>query len=347
MIVGALVAAVAAYALSSALLPSTATEPMPTARAAYVPTFTASPGNQPIVTAVVVNADLARPINASPATPTALPINLNGSTNTSALARPTALPALGALIDPIAVANRAPEVLPSPMPVSAGAQLGAYCGSFGYDDPHSLAIYNWATRQTISLSGAWLVDLPLAWDASGSIFRGYGGSGSIFEEPNDVRIVWRLTLMMADNVERWIDLAESATVTDRYFVYAYRDTVPTTDRNGDHFGLHGCRAFTIPRGTLDYLLEAARGYQEFAGAYPNFLQPTDPRWRAMLLTPIESIVNLRAQPEVYNNDPVYTVREQTRVWVVQDPAWGDWAQVKLGNTLAWVHTGFARLTPSA
>jgi hypothetical protein len=260
---------------------------------------------------------------------------------------PTALPLPG--VTPLAgaasaadVSSRPRPIPPTPQPVAPGLQLGAFCR---FNAPVSMRLFDWETGQTTSLSAEWIARLPLSWDASASIWRGYAAAKP-FDEPDDLRILWRLNLIDAAGGTQFIDIGRSPS-SPRLYVYAYDNVVPFADRNGRYFGLHPCRAFSIQTTAFDYLIEAARAFQEFNGAYPDLIPPDDPRWQRGFVEPIEGQVNLRALPSAFNNDPVFVLTRRTEVWYAVDPrSWHDWAQIKIGGTHAWVHTGFVRFNSS-
>ncbi|PJF25086.1 MAG: hypothetical protein CUN53_14560, partial [Phototrophicales bacterium] len=211
--------------------------------------------------------------------------------------------------------------------------------------PTSMSLFDWETSHTTSLSAEWIARLPLTWDASASIWRGYAAAKP-FDEPDDLRILWRISLIDAGGATQFIDIGRSQ-ASPQLYVYAYDNVVPFADRNGRYFGLHPCRAFSMQPTAFDYLIEAARAYQEFNGAYPDLIGPDDPRWQRGFVEPIEGQVNLRALPSAFNNDPVFVLTSRTEVWYAVDPRnWHDWAQIRIGGTHAWVHTGFVRFSSS-
>jgi hypothetical protein len=240
------------------------------------------------------------------------------------------------------VSSRPRPIPPTPQPVAPGLQLSAFCR---FNAPVSMSLFDWETGQTTSLSAEWIARLPLSWDASASIWRGYAAAKP-FDEPDDLRIFWRLNLIDAAGRTQFIDIGRSPS-SPRLYAYAYDNIVPFADRNGRYFGLHPCRAFSMQTTAFDYLIEAARAFQEFNGAYPDLIPPDDPRWRRGFVEPIEGQVNLRALPSAFNTDPVFVLTQRTEAWYAVDPrSWHDWAQIKIGGTHAWVHTGFVRFSGS-
>jgi hypothetical protein len=315
--------------------------------------FYAAPSAQPANSAI---ASLATPLPATIDISPRVTLRAGGSASGAAAvpdanityvaAEPTALPLPG--VTPLAggsllvaqAADRPRPIPPTPLPVSAGAQLGAFC-SFG--DVTALSVYNWESGQTISLNGGWIAQLPLMWDASQSIWRGYDAAKP-FDEPDDVMLTWRMLLRDGAGTERFIDIGRSAQ-TSALYAYAFDNASPYADRNGRYFGVHPCRAFILSPTYLEYLLSAAAAYQEFNGSYPDLIVPDDPRWQRGFVEPIEATVNVRAIPMAFNNDPVYVIRQPMEIWYAVDArSWGEWAQVKIGNTQGWVHTGYVRFT---
>jgi hypothetical protein len=258
---------------------------------------------------------------------------------------PTAIPLPGSApltnSDPLAAFDLPRAYPPTPQAISAGIQLGAFC-NFGA--PASLGIYDWETGGTTRLSSSWIASIPLAWDASSSIWRGYAAAKP-FDEPDDLRIYWRVSLYDEAGGEQFIDIGRGGGDPALY-VYAFDNITPYADRNGRYFGVHPCRAFSMTRESLDYLIGAAAAHQEFGGSYPDLIQPDDPRWTRGSITPIEAVLNLRAIPMQYNNEPIYAITQPAQgVWYALDArAWGEWAQVKIGNVHGWVNTGYARFT---
>ncbi len=72
--------------------------------------------------------------------------------------------------------------------------------------------------------------------------------------------------------------------------------------------------------------------------FPDLAAPDDPRWQPVTISPIADSFELRSVPTVLNNDPIQIVAEATSGSLLTDPDWGVWAQIKLGNTTAWIDT---------
>lgn len=259
---------------------------------------------------------------------------------------PTSLPVLGGTVltgsNSGSLAGLPRPIPPTPIPVSSGFQLNAYCN---FDTPVSVSIFDWETGSTTVLSSDWIAALPLSWDARSNIWRGYSAAKP-FDEPDDMRIMWRVSLFNNAGAEQFIDIGTSPTMPNLY-VYAFDNIVPFADRNGRHYGMHPCRAFSMTPDHLTYLMEAARSYQEFSGAYPALIQPDDPRWQRGVVTPIEDSLNVRAIPMQFNNNPIHVITAPVEVWYAVDPReWREWAQIKIGNVQGWVNTGYARFAAS-
>ncbi|MDZ4765083.1 MAG: hypothetical protein SGI73_11080 [Chloroflexota bacterium] len=259
---------------------------------------------------------------------------------------PTAIPAPGvtplAGNNSVALINLPRPILPTPIPVSAGVQLGAFCN---FNALVSINIYDWETGATTLLSSEWIAALPLTWDASQSIWRGYAAAKP-FDEPDDLRILWRVSLFGTDGVEQFLDVGRGG-ASPALYVYAFDNTTPYADSNGRYFGMHPCRAFTMAQSNLDYLISAAQAYQEFNGSYPDLITPDDARWTRGMIQPIESILNLRAIPMQYNNEPIFQITQPMEAWYAVDGRnWGEWAQIKIGNVQGWVNTGYVRFGAS-
>ncbi len=317
-----------AFAPTAYLLPPTNNPAL-----ASLPTSTPAPID--LSPRVTMRAGSGAPLPAANANPA-----LTGSEPT-ALPLPGATP-LGGAVTVAASGSRPRPIPPTPQPVAPGLQLGAFCR---FNDPESMSLFDWETSQTTRLSADWIARLPLTWDASASIWRGYAAAEP-FDEPDDLRILWRLSLIDAAGATQFIDVGRSPS-SPQLYIYAYDNVVPFADRNGRYFGLHPCRAFSMQPTAFDYLIEAARAFQEFNGAYPDLIGSDDPRWQRGFVEPIEGQVNLRALPSAFNNDPVFVLTNRMEVWYAVDPrSWHDWAQIKIGGTHGWVHTGFVRFSSS-
>ena len=140
-------------------------------------------------------------------------------------------------------ASSAESALTEPDGASGGdSGLASYCDQFG--DPVSIRIFDWDDWSTVDVTNTLVAQLPISWDASGDIWRGYA-SAKPFDQPDDARDRWRLQLFTQDGAERWIQIAQSTSTPDILYVYAFQTITPYTDNGGNHYGYHPCRAFTI------------------------------------------------------------------------------------------------------
>jgi hypothetical protein len=161
--------------------------------------------------------------------------------------------------------------------------VASYCDDFG--TPVSIQIFDWNDWSTVNLTNALVAQLPIRWDASGDLWRGYQAAKP-FEQPDDTRDRWRLTLHRADGSERWIQIAQSASTPSMLYAYAFQNLTPYADANGNHFGYHPCRAFALPSSEMDVLLSSAGAYQSSGSRFPEFAVPDDPRWVRGSATPL-------------------------------------------------------------
>ncbi|NDJ59614.1 MAG: hypothetical protein GYB67_00735 [Chloroflexi bacterium] len=259
------------------------------------------------------------------------------------------------IIPPTPTATATPQHLPSPTawfaasptPVvetesvaASGAALANYCVDFG--QPITLHLVDWATAETFRLTNSEIAQMPLRWDASNSIWRGYSAAKP-FDQPDDAHSRWKLDLFLADGRERWIEIVASAETPQTVYVYAFQNLTPYADRNGEHFGFHPCRVFAIATDQIHALIDAIINYQHVQ-IFPPLISDTDPRWRSGVAQPTARSAHLRSLPTAENNDPIGLLTQAVRCWYALDPAWGDWAQIKLGNNHAWVHLDGVRFT---
>lgn len=71
--------------------------------------------------------------------------------------------------------------------------------------------------------------------------------------------------------------------------------------------------------------------------------PDDPRWVRGSAIPISGGFELRTMPTLLNNDPFQTITDTVACYFIVETDWGAWAQIKLGNTTAWVDTSTVRM----
>ncbi len=217
----------------------------------------------------------------------------------------------------------------------ANTLLSSYCADFG--TPTSIDLFDWQDWSTVSLSNAMVAQMPLNWDASDNIWRGYQFA-EVFDQPADARDRWRFRFHTANGKERWIQVSQSPSTPEVVYVYAFQIITPYTNARGQHYGYHPCRAFRLPYTQLDVLLSSARAYQSSGSNFPVFAASNDPRWLYVSITPLISSFALRNIPTLRNNEPVQTVSQATSGYLMIDPDWGVWAQAKLGNTILWLDT---------
>lgn len=80
-------------------------------------------------------------------------------------------------------------------------------------------------------------------DTSNDFWVGYENGG--FDRPSDETLELIATMYLSTGEERQIEITYSPTMTDRYYVYAFRDTSSYADRYGEHYGQHPCKVFWI------------------------------------------------------------------------------------------------------
>ena len=230
-------------------------------------------------------------------------------------AQPTAVDADSAAVSrattqPSVVSGEAP--IPSSQgaltePQSAPASdtlLASFCDQFGV--PQSIRIFDWNDWSTVDLTNPLVAQLPTRWDASGDLWRGYDAARP-FAVPDDARERWQLHFTNAADEERWINVWESAATADVLYAYAFQVLTPFGDAQGNHFGYHPCRAFTLPPTQMNILLSSARAYQSSGSRFPTLAAPDDPRWSGSRIVPLSGDFELRGIPTLANNDPIQTV----------------------------------------
>lgn len=218
--------------------------------------------------------------------------------------------------------------------------LLSYCDNFPL--PVSVRIFDWNDWSTVELTNPLVAQIPVGWDARADLWRGYG-SAKPFDQPDDARDRWRLTFFSADGTERWIQIAQSASTPAILYAYAFQIITPYADQNGNHFGYHPCRAFALASSEMDVLISSARAYQSSGSRFPEFAAPDDPRWVRGSATPLAGGFEIRTQPTTQGNDPLQVISATVGCYFIREAEWGAWAQIKLGNTTAWVDTSAVRL----
>ena len=94
---------------------------------------------------------------------------------------------------------------------------------------------------------------------------------------------------------------------------------------------------------MSVLLSSARNYQSSGSRFPAFGTADDIRWVHGSAAPIAGSFDLRNIPTLVNNNPLQTIPQTVSCHFITDPAWGAWAQIKIGNTTAWVDTSAVKL----
>ncbi len=258
---------------------------------------------------------------------------------------------------PTLVPTMTPYVLtvPAPMPRNALAsnsqsqyKLANYCSGFG--SPVSLRVFDWQSGSAVGLTDETIASIPLGWDASDSIWRGYGAARP-FDQPEDTYERWRINLFLPNGRQRWVIVLESPQTPDVDYVYAFSTTIPFAAADGSHFGIHPCRAFVQPKTEMSAFLTTIEQYQEVV-RYPSLISAGDPRWVRGTAYPLSAdprakpSVELRTIPSTAYNDPIATIDQVADVWFVLDPSWGRWAQIRYGSLQGWVDTQFIELIPA-
>ena len=223
------------------------------------------------------------------------------------------------------------------------SMLTSFCPELGF--PVSLRIFDWQTGNTISLNDPAVAQLPLSWDASDDLWRGYNALNP-FDQPSDTQERWKITLFLPDSTERWISVYDSPTTPSLSYLYAYQNTTAFADANGNHFGFHPCRAFAYPAAQIEAFMTAIADYQDVV-EYPSLISSHDSRWQWGFVTPAAAYTDLRAIPSVNYNVPIGGFNRKTRVFYATDPTWGQWAQIKMGAVQGWVDTRLVSFEPNA
>ncbi len=248
---------------------------------------------------------------------------------------------LPGIANPVLSVSSSDAALTEPDSASTdGETIAGFCDQFG--TPTSITLFDWNDWSTVSVSNPLVAQLPMSWDASPSFWQGYN-SAKPFNIPDDSRDRWRLRLFNADGSEHWIQIGQSASTPGTLYAYAFQIITPYTDKQGNHFGYHPCRAFTIPAVQMNILLSSLGAYQNSGSRFPDFVPSSDSRWIRGSATPINGTFVLRSIPTLVNNDPLKNISEATACFFITDVNWGAWAQIKLGDITAWVDTSSVRL----
>ncbi len=253
---------------------------------------------------------------------------------------PTPLPTMTAFV--LTLAAPTPRVFVAENLLAGSAVLTNYCTSFG--SPVTVNIFDWTTGNTVSVSDAAIAQIPLGWDASNSIWEGYQ-SAHPFNQPADAQQRWKFSLFLQDESERWIEVYQSAQTPDLYYAYSFQKTVPYTDRHGQHFGYHPCRAFTVSAAEVQNFLDVVGQYQDVVH-YPGLISGTDTRWTRGIAQPVAAYADVRSIPSTQYNDPIGSIDQPVTLWYAIDPGWGTWAQIKIDSLQGWVDTRSVKFLPA-
>ncbi|MEO8395523.1 MAG: hypothetical protein ABI700_21190 [Chloroflexota bacterium] len=240
----------------------------------------------------------------------------------------------------VTLAAPEPRVFQAANIANSGSMLFNYCTGFG--SPVAMRIYDWSTGSTISLSDTAIAQIPLSWDASNTIWQGYN-SARPFNQPNDAQERWKINLYLTDGSERWIQVQASQQVQDVYYVYSFEKIIPFSGADGQHYGYHPCRAFTISAEAMQRFLNVVNQYQD-AIRYPALIGGNDPRWTYGLVSPVSAYADFRSIPSMIYNDPIGSIDKPVKLWFALDPTWNGWAQVRIGSTQGWVELALVDFT---
>jgi hypothetical protein len=129
----------------------------------------------------------------------------------------------------------------------------AYCNMV---TPDQVRVFDWSTWQTTYVNDPNLAVAPFQWDASQTIWRGYD-SATPFDQPSDTFKHWSVTLIQADGSEQWIYLLDSPQTPNVNYVYVFDNVQAFADNQGDHYGIHPCRAFATDTNLVSSWLDMA------------------------------------------------------------------------------------------
>jgi hypothetical protein len=116
--------------------------------------------------------------------------------------------------------------------------------------PQQTRVFDWSTWQTAYVQDPNVSVEPFQWDASRTLWRGYQ-SAQPFDQPSDAFKHWSVTLIGADGSEQWIYLFDSVQTPDTFYVYVFDNVQPFADNQGNHYGIHPCRAFAADANSVD------------------------------------------------------------------------------------------------
>ena len=120
--------------------------------------------------------------------------------------------------------------------------------------PQHVRVFDWSTWKTSNVEDRNVFYQPFTWDASDSIWRGYG-SANPFDQPSDAFKHFSVTLLQDNGAEQWIYILDSAQTPDIDYIYVFDNVHPFADTNGNYFGYHPCRAFAADATLVDSWLQ--------------------------------------------------------------------------------------------
>ncbi len=118
-------------------------------------------------------------------------------------------------------------------------EVQAFCNLI---PPDRVRVFDWSSWQTVYTRDLNLAYEPFRWDASRNIWNGYQ-SDPPTSQPADAYKHWTVYFIQPDGTQQWIYILDSRSTPDTDYIWVFDKTEPSTDRNGEHYGTHSCRAF--------------------------------------------------------------------------------------------------------
>lgn len=138
-------------------------------------------------------------------------------------------------------------VLASQRGEARAQSVADYCTGWG-SSYQSGRIVQWLDMwHPRNLSEAQLASVA-AVNAADSFWRGYN-SARPFDIPDDVETVYKLTLT-TENGKRHLYVASSASTPETVYLFAFMSLRASTDANGNYYGVHPCRVFSLPTDAI-------------------------------------------------------------------------------------------------
>lgn len=106
----------------------------------------------------------------------------------------------------------------------------------------------WVGVETIQVYETDLIIEPLSWSAEQNIWVDTSDYG-YFNYPSDVYAAYTFILRTEDSKTK-IDVIKSPS-TDLAYLLFYDKQEPFSDANGEHYGIHPCRAYSVSASTID------------------------------------------------------------------------------------------------